>query len=44
MVSVSEDDIGFWQKKAESYYHNYVLKNNTNGVHTETRTAEEIPF
>ena len=44
--SFNEDDIGFWQKKAESYYHKFVLKNGTNGTavrdgHTE---AEEIPF
>ena len=48
--SFSEDDVVFWQKKAESYYHKFVLKNNTNGITTDLPLAaqggpaEEVPF
>ena len=39
----NDDDIVFWQKKAEAYYHKYVLKDNNGVVERETMTAE-VPF
>jgi hypothetical protein len=39
----NEDDIMFWQKKAEAYYHKYVLKSDNGVAERETMTAE-IPF
>jgi len=39
----NEDDIMFWQKKAEAYYHKYVLKSDNGVAERETMTAE-VPF
>ena len=41
--SFNEEDITFWHKKAEAYYHKYVLKSDNGVAERETMTAE-VPF